>query len=138
MNLKETALLAQSEFQAKQSEAKRQQLTTNAETTAKMIYDRFGFTAQANPENGTATIEGLTFKVRSEHGDQRLVVKGACQNCQREAWIGTYSLAEIGKVIENDFMGYDSRHHCPTESSEKTVSLEDMIREIVRDELENH
>lgn len=135
MNLKDAALLAHSEFEAEQAEARRVQLATSAEETVEMLQEKTGYTAQSNAAEGTAEIDGLVFKRRREHGDWRLVVAGICYHCRENVWLDVVGLSDLGKLIENDLIGLDGLHHCKTKPSQ--YSLGDMIREIVRDEVNN-
>jgi len=89
-------------------------MTEAAQEAAKMVKSKLGFDATPNPDDGTAVVDELRFKVLEDSDyDPFLAMSVYCKTCGGEFFIKVRHLAEVGKHIEANLIVESYEHHCP-------------------------
>lgn len=136
MTLREAAKAAMEEQIRVNKEAERY---GRAERTALMVKDMLGFDATPNPDTGTATADGIEFRLRRDDGITHLHMLQPCDQCGATVPMYVYDLISLGSALETvpicDHCRSAQWYNAPTddEASPAAIKLAQALMDALRD-----
>ena len=117
---REAAGIAAYQARLEEEATKRARQELEAEKTVVYARDLLGIELFANPENGTASADGMTFSYIIREGWRNLLVEAVCPDCGETNWKEISTLSDLGDIINDGMKARSYRHACAPKEKKAT------------------
>jgi len=121
---REAAIIAAEDARLEQVARGREENARRAENAVAHAREEFGIELAANPENGTASADGMTFSYIIREGWCNLLVEAVCPDCGETNWKEISTLAELGDIINDGMKAKSYWHDCAPKEKKATNTPE--------------